>query len=211
MNKPWFIWLLLAASIVAGIVLYPSRPDLMPIHWGVDGQPDNYAHKAVALFLVPGILIVVHSLLTYLPKLDPKKENYGKFQSSVNVIRNVIMIGLLVLHAFTIAYGYGFTFNMNYVALPFAGIVFIVLGNYMPRFKTNYFMGVRTPWTLASEEVWRKTHYLSGRVFVAGGVLLLLGVFLPDAVKFGFFIGLIALTTIVPYLGSYMYYRKSRG
>lgn len=191
------------ASIAMAIICYPSMPDQMAIHWGVNGEPDGFAPKIVGVSFVPVMMVLIFLSSHY------RKQSYQKFQSSMDAIWNTLMVALLVIHGLIIAYGYGYMVNMATAATLILGMLFITMGNFMPRFRHNYLIGIRTPWTLASEKVWKMTHKLASRVFFIGGLLIVLTVFLPSPAHFIVLLLIIA-ATILAAIWSSFYYAKRR-
>ena len=146
--------------------------------------------------------------MTVLPKIDPKYKNYDKFSKGYNVINYSVLILLFLVNIIGIGAGLGYDIPMNSTPHILVGLLFIVIGNYLPQCKPNYFVGIKTPWTLSNEEVWRKTHRFSGKVFVVLGVIMILSIFAPVAWKgfpiIGIIVGAVGLT-----MGySYVAYKK---
>ncbi|MCG5253320.1 SdpI family protein [Brevibacillus agri] len=191
------------ASVVMAVICYPSMPDTMAVHWGINGEPDGFAPKLVGVAFVPIMMVVLFLASRY------REQSYQKFASSKDAIMHTLMVALLVIHGLIIGYGYGYMVNMATAATLILGVLFITMGNFMPRFRHNYMIGIRTPWTLASEEVWKKTHQLGSRVFFIGGLLIVLTSFLPAPLHFIVLLFLIVATILVT-MGSSYYYAKRR-
>jgi len=170
-------FLSIAASVGLSWYFYPSLPHQVPSHFSFDGTPDAYVSKSSFILMELGLVLFMYVLLTFLPRIDPF---WKKIQSKYNVLllfRDIIMLFMLFLFIATLYSARSGRLNMDLFGLGI-GLLFILLGNYLPRLPRNFFVGVRTPWTLASEVVWRKTHIVSGWLFVAGGVLIIvLGLF----------------------------------
>ncbi len=144
--------------------------------------------------------------------LDPKKGNYARFKSGLDTVMNGTLLLLLIGHTTIIAYGLGYPVDVSTIMAVTVGLLFVLIGNVMPRFQANYFVGVRTPWTLANEEVWRKTHHLGGWSFVLGGLAVICTAFLGAAVQFTAIVSVALLTAIITLAGSNYYYkRETRG
>lgn len=207
--KKWiFPALLLAFIIAVNLVVSPHLPDQMAIHWNAAGEPDRYASKGFALYLMPVVLAGVFLLMTFIQFIDPRGGNISKFQGEINRITYSLLAVLTLIHGAMIMYGLGFDFNMSSFAPVIIGIIFIVTGNFMPRFKPNYTVGIKTPWTLANEEVWIRTHRLGSRIFFFGGLAVLLSAFLPSAVSSAVMFALIAACVLIPTAASFIYYKK---
>ncbi|WJQ84441.1 SdpI family protein [Brevibacillus brevis] len=204
MNKSNLSILFFFISVVLGVICYPSMPDQMVIHWGPNGEPNGFAPKLVGITFIPVVMLFLFVAVR------SQRQYYKKFQSSHDTILHTLMIVLLVIHSVIIAYGYGYMLNIGIFVTLILGILFVTIGNFMPRFRHNYLIGIRTPWSLASEEVWKNTHLLSSRVFFIGGILIMLTSFLPTTIHYILML-IIVLVTILISIGSSRYYYKKTG
>jgi uncharacterized membrane protein len=178
-RKDWIALLLVLITVGFTAWVFPQLPEEMTIHWGVNGEPDGFASRGYAVSFAPALMIVLYLLMRLLPKIDPKKKNYVRFQSGLDVTMIATMVLMMAVQGMMLAYALGYDVPMGRVVPLLVGGLFVVLGNVMPRFKHNYFVGVRTPWTLANEQVWIKTHAVSGKIFFFGGLLLAATALLP--------------------------------
>ena len=205
----YFRLLLVAGMIVASLILYPKLPDTIPTHWGINGQPDDWGSKVWAAWLIPGISIVFMLLFPFLAKIDPKSENYKKFSGPYQAIQTL----LIAFMAFIFFLQYYFTFYparqelMTPIMLSAMGVMFIVLGNTMGKVRQNFFVGLKTPWTLADPEVWQKSQRLAGWMFVIAGIIFLLEAWLQLYVGIVFIIVILAIV-LVPTVYSYLLFKK---
>ena len=208
LKQDWPLVVLLVVSFALGLFLYPQLPERVPTNWNVHGEIGGYSGKFFAAFGMPLFNLVLYVLLLVLPGLDPKRENYPKFAKLYDLVRWSV-VGLMVLvHTIILLAGLGHSINVGKIVQIAVAIMFILLGNQMGRVKHNYFVGIRTPWTLANEEVWRMTHRMAGPVFVAGGFLALGSTWLPAPYNFaGMMVGVIA-SSLVALVYSYVIYRK---
>ncbi|MCM3792104.1 SdpI family protein [Priestia megaterium] len=195
-------------TLVAWLVALPHLPATMPIHWGANGEADGFATKINAMILTVGIMVLIYFVIAFVPRIDPRKENYKYFSKTYNILLNAVLLLFFFVNMSTILQGLGYNVPMSYIAPIMAGLVFIIIGNYLQRVRSNYFMGIRTPWTLSNETVWKKTHRLSGKIFFIGGLLILISAFLPDGYKSVIMWGSIVLSVAIPYLYSYVAYKK---
>ncbi|MEI2378940.1 SdpI family protein [Priestia megaterium] len=195
-------------TLVAWLVALPHLPATMPIHWGANGEADGFATKINAMILTVGIMVLIYFVIAFVPRIDPRKENYKYFSKTYNILLNAVLLLFFFVNMSTILQGLGYNVPMSYIAPIMAGLVFIIIGNYLQRVRSNYFMGIRTPWTLSNENVWKKTHRLSGKLFFIGGLLILISAFLPDGYKSVIMWGSIVLCVAIPYLYSYLAYKK---
>ena len=207
MKKHLFAIILIFITCVVWAFAWPHLPDTIATHWS-GGKVDGYSSKLYGMLSNVGIMIALYIFLNVIPKIDPKKTNYDKFSKAFMMMNNGILLLLFVGNIDIITSGLGYSLFINRVPELFVGVLFLVMGNYLPQCKPNYFVGIKTPWTLSNEEVWRKTHRFSGKVFVALGIIMILSVFAPVAwksfVMVGIIIGAVALTMVY----SYVAYKK---
>ena len=196
--------LLTLLPIVAGLILWNRLPEQMPTHWGMDGQVDGWSGKVFGIFGLPLILLAVHwlcALATFYA--DPKKQNHS--DKILHLVLWITPVLSLLLHSFVYAAALGMAIDMNMMMPIFLGLLFTVIGNYLPKCKQNYTIGIRIPWTLDSEENWNKTHRFAGILWVIGGLtVLVLGFFGAVWV----YIPIMIAMTIVPVVYSFLLYRK---
>ena len=208
MKKHVFPLSITLLTLVAWLIALPHLPATMPIHWGANGEADGFATKINAMILTVGIMVLIYFVIAFVPRIDPRKENYKYFSKTYNILLNAVLLLFFFVNMSTILQGLGYNVPMSYIAPIMAGLVFIIIGNYLQRVRSNYFMGIRTPWTLSNENVWKKTHRLSGKIFFIGGLLILISAFLPDGYKSVIMWGSIVLCVAIPYLYSYLAYKK---
>lgn len=181
----------------------------MPMHWNYMGVVDSYGPKLQVLALFPIISAVILVLFQFLPKLDPNKENYPKFEKAWGVFQFAIIAFFGYIYFLTILVVQNPAVNMATWMMVGLGILFMVLGNYMGKIRKNYFVGIRFPWTIASEEVWNKTHRFGGKMFMLAGLLFLVNAY------YGFDGGIlltliITLALVAPVVYSYLLFRSTR-
>jgi uncharacterized membrane protein len=208
MKGKWFGFLLILMALGFTCVFYRMLPDQVPIHWGINGMADRYQDKAVGAFLLPLIMLILLIFMRFLPKMDPNKENYVRFMKTYDLMINGILLFLFVLHVMALSFSLGWIQNTNYFVHLILGVFFIFVGNYMPKVKQNYFIGIRTPWTIANVEVWKKTHRFGGRVFVTTGFLFIGIIFLPTAVQSIVTIILLCASLTIIFISSYFFFVK---
>lgn len=200
---------LIVIAFLINIAVYNKLPDQIPTHWNVAGEIDGYSSKAFGAFMAPVIMLVVWLGMKFLPNIDPKKKNYEKFDSSYSIIICLLTSFFFVLHLLTITVSLGYNISINKVIPLIIGILFIILGNYMPKSKSNFFYGIKTPWTLTSDVSWRKTHRLGGKLFVlAGTIVVISSIFLTGTVQVIIFVISTSIAALVPIVASYFYAKK---
>ncbi|WP_141432160.1 SdpI family protein [Bacillus sp. 03113] len=209
MKKHVFPIILILATIAIWIGFYTKLPSEIPIHWNYSGEIDGYATKLNAMLMNIGLMILLYALLVIAPKIDPKKENYKYFFRSFKIIQYSVLLLFFFINLMIISTGLGYHFPMKLLPNLIIGILFIVLGNYMQSVKSNYFLGIRTPWTLSDETVWKKTHRFGSKVFMVAGLLFIAGIFLPY--KWGEIVifPIILVTALLPIGYSYWVYKKA--
>lgn len=216
-------WLLILATVISAFYFYDILPPKVVTHWDYNGVPDGYSSKAVGAFMTPIILIFVYLLFQFLPKLDPKKRNYKEFLKDYKAIQLTIVVFFAAIHFITnLGNKYFVEMVKSCIAcqgiyipillvpdliLGMVGVLFIVIGLYLKNIKPNWFIGIRTPWTLSNDKVWAKTHKLGGKLFVLAGLLFILNIFLPA--NFGGYILIAAILLILSsVVYSYFLYKK---
>ena len=191
--------------VVAGLILYPQLPEQMATHWGFGNEPNGYSSKAFAVFGLPGLMAVLNLILPLALKADPKNANMSPVL--FNVCLWIMPVVSVLCSTMTLGYALGYNVNIAKVIPMFIGVVFIVIGNYLPKTKQSYTMGIKLPWTLNSEENWNRTHRLGGFLWVLGGVaFIVLSIFKWWNI-YVFFI-ILAVMVLVPMVYSYLLYRK---
>ena len=170
--RKWIPLLIIAAACIASAIVYPRLPETIPTHWNMDGQPDGWSSRAFGVLITPVILLFVWGFVRVLPAIDPRGANYAKFGGAFEAIFDSLMLFLLGMHIVLLRAGLGYPVQIQRIA-PFGiGVLLIVIGNLLPRCRPNWFVGIRTPWTLSSDRVWEKTHRFGGRLFVAAGFFI---------------------------------------
>lgn len=178
----WPLWLILAADVIFGLDALSKMPARVPVHWDLAGHPTGWGPAWMNALMMPAMAVAIYLLVVFLPLADPRRRNYVLFPSMLRVLRFCLPLMIVVIHVCvvlqTLHWGVTGAFGALVVRLV-VPLLWIVLGNYLPQVRFNYFVGVRTPWTLDSESVWTATHRLAGPVFVICGLIGVLGAFLP--------------------------------
>lgn len=175
--------LILGAMIVIGALSYPFLPAQVPNHWNLAGEIDGYVSRFWGVVFLPLVAAGIWLLMLALPRIDPRRRNYAEFAETYQLFINVLLLFFAALYVVTLAAGFGWNVPVVRLIAFGTGLLFAVLGNEMGRVQPNFFVGVRTPWTLADPEVWRRTHRAAGRAMVLAGVLdVAAALVLPEAV-----------------------------
>lgn len=194
--------------IVIGLLLWNKLPERMVIHWNGSGEPDGWSSKGFAVFGLPLILFAAHWIAIFFTTHDPKNKNQNS--KLFDIIILLMPITSLEFCSATYAIAMGRDVNINFLASIFLGIVFILVGNYLPKCKQNYTIGIKIVWTLNDEENWNKTHRFAGKLWVIGGVVLLATVFISAESFLYVLLPLALIMVLVPILYSYLYDRKQQ-
>lgn len=171
---------LLVAPFLLAAVVYDSMPAIMVSHWDISGAADGFTTKSWGLFLMPAIGLVLFGLFGLLPKIDPYKENVAKFKDAYEDVIIIIFAFLFYLHLLIIAWNLGYAFNFVMFVVPAFAVLFYILGWALEKTERNWFMGIRTPWTLSSDRVWKKTHELGSKMFKALSLVILTSLFFKE-------------------------------
>lgn len=191
--------------IIIGLILWNKLPEQVPFHWNAQGEVDQYSSKVMAVFLTPLVLVAFHWLCVVITTLDPKNKNI-KGKPLTLVLWIIPMMSLLV-SSMMYATALGYEISVEIIIPLFMGVLFVVMGNYMPKCQQNYTLGIKIPWTLNDEENWNKTHRFAGVFWVIGGVVTIATAFLGS---FVLFIAITILMIIIPVIYSYSLYKKSK-
>ena len=202
------VLIMIAVAVIAGLLVWDQLPEQMASHWNSNDQVDGYMPKFWGVFLMPLIILGMLALFIVVPGIDPLKANIAQFRGAFNLFIVLISAFMLYMHGLTLAWSLGYQdFNMSAAMLPFLGVVFIFIGYMLRQAKRNFFIGIRTPWTLSSDTVWDKTHQLGSILFMASGVLAIIGSFFGGMTAFWLFFVPLMTSTVVLMVYSYILYR----
>lgn len=195
------------ASFAVGIWAYPQMPDVIASHWGADGEANGYMPKFWGIFLMPIISLVMFLSFIFIPKIDPMKANIDKFKGYYNAFIASIILFLFYIYSLTVAWNFGYRFNMTYFLIPALSALFYWSGILIENTKRNWFIGIKTPWTISNDIVWEKTHKLGGKLFKAAAVVSLLGMFFGSL---SFWFTILPVTAFSAYLIFYSYFEYQK-
>ena len=199
--------ILIVATIVASAVAYPSLPDSIKSHWNAKGEADGYMSKGLALSIVPALSVLMFILFVAIPMIDPLKKNIEKFRKHYEGMVVVILVFMLYMHLLTIAANTTLLLNMTIMIMPAMALLMYYMGIVLDNAKQNWFVGIRTPWTLSSRKVWDLTHKRGAKMFKALAVLALAGILMGEWGVF-VFIAVVLVAAFYLVLYSYLVYRK---
>ena len=190
--------------MLVGALVYSRLPEQVATHFDLQGNPDGWSSRPFAVFGLPGILLAVNLLIPFALRADPKHKNMSG--ALVNIVIWTVPVVSLLCSGLTLGRALGYDLRIEVVLPVFMGVLFILIGNYLPKTKQSYTMGIKLPWTLASEENWNRTHRLAGFLWVLGGVYFIVMSFLGWSL-IAFLIPLVVMV-FVPTVYSYLLYRK---
>jgi len=201
------ITIFIVLGVIISAVAYPLLPEQVASHWGANDQVDGYMSRFWGVALMPLITLAMALLFLAIPAMDPLKENIAKFREAFNTFIVLIVAFMLYVHILTLIYNLGYTFRMSLALIPGLGLIFVFAGVMMAKAKRNYFIGIRTPWTLANDYVWDETHKLGSKLFIAAGILSVLTMFLGEN---GFWLMMVLIlgAAFVPVVYSYILFRR---
>jgi len=200
----------LMAIILVGIlsfIFYPTLPETIPSHFNKDGLPDRFAPKSQILLIYVAFIIFLYLLLTFLPMIDPFWKKIQKKYSLFLLFRDFVLLFFLFFYIIILFSAKADKLQTNLFGAGL-GFLFVLIGNYLPKLPRNFFFGVRTPWALASEVVWRKTHILSGWAFVLGGILAVVLSLLKIKITLALFAVFFPLLILTGFIYPFYLYRK---
>lgn len=202
------VLVIIAATWLAGLVIYPLFPDRVASHWDASGEVNGYSSKFWGVFLMPLIMAAMSLLFFIFPRIDPSKKNIESFQEYYSLTWLFIIIFLLYVHLLTVMWNLGYIFNFTTFMIPALSVLFFIMGIVLKKTKRNWFLGIRTPWTLSNDIVWKKTHQLGGKLFKAAAIISFCGIFVQS--KFSMLIALIpvVIVSVIVTVYSYFEYKK---
>ena len=194
-------------SLLISIIAFPSLKEQIPIHWGFDGKIDGYGSR-YWIFLEPALILIFRFFMDFVRKIDPKKNSYHIFHREYDLFMIAIALFILAIQILSLGPAFGIQLPVGKLVIFIVGILLSFIGNLLPKLKPNYFMGIKTPWSIANETVWFKTHRIAGKIWFIGGILMALSIFLPNSIQTILFVTILSVMVLVPYVYSYYVYKK---
>ncbi len=197
--------LILLLPIFIGLLLWDRLPEQVPSHWDMNGEIDGWSSKGFAVFALPLLLLVLHWVCVFASSADPKSKNY--YPAMEKLVLWICPVLGLILSSLVYAVALGYSVSVEVIMPLLVGALFVVVGNWLPKCRQSYTMGIKLPWTLDNEENWNKTHRFAGKIWVLGGVVIMATAFFGG---FWLLLGVIIVTAALPTLYSYLLYRKQK-
>jgi uncharacterized membrane protein len=202
------ILVLLALDVLFGAFVWRLLPARVPIHWDAEGRVNGWGPAWMNALLLPAITILVYLLLLYLPYIDPSRRNYGAFAGPLRTMRFLMVAFLVFIHILVVLASAGVPVKVDVAIRVALALLFAGIGTRLSGLKHNWFFGIRTPWTLANEEVWERTHRFAGPLFTVGGLLLVPCAFLPPRAGLAALVAGIIVLALVPVVYSAVLYKR---
>lgn len=200
--------ILTVVMLVIWVLFYPKLPDTLPAHWDINGNIDRFAQKSLVMCMLIGLLLLSTMLYVIVPLIDPKRKSYIYSLKNYNRIQLITFIFFFILNLMILYTGFHQNISSPKMVYFFIGALFLFLGNYSASLKQNFFIGIRTPWTLSDENVWNKTNRKGAQLLVISGILICLGGFLPGKIPSVITAICIMIMIVFPFLYSYWLFRK---
>ncbi|BCJ86048.1 SdpI family protein [Effusibacillus dendaii] len=194
--------------IVIAMIFYDQLPQRMATHFNAAGHPNGYMDKNWFLLTTAVLLLGLPFLMKGFRFADPMRSNYTKFEKGFEGIRLVVTLILSVVMSIVVFVNLGYSVNMQMTVMIAVGLLFLVIGNYLGQMRFTYFTGIRTPWTMANETVWRRTHRMAGPLWMLAGLVFVVCGFLSPQFAVPVFLVTVASVTVVPIVYSYLIYRR---
>ena len=197
--------LIMLIPIFVGLLLWEKLPEQIPSHWDINGNIDGWSSKGFAVFFFPALLLAIHWLCVFASCADPKSKDYHP--AMIRLVLWICPVLSLLLNSMVYAAALGHQLSIEIIIPLLVGAMLIIVGNLLPKCRQSYTMGIKLPWTLASEENWNKTHRFGGKVWVAGGILIMASALWGS---FWLLLAVVAVMVIAPTTYSYLLYRKQQ-
>jgi len=203
------VLVIIVGITIAGAVLWNQLPGQMASHWNENDQVDGYMSKFWGVYMMPLITLGLFLIFLLIPNIDPLKANIAQFRGTFNLFITVIIAFMAYVHVLTLRWNLGYTdLGIGKAMLPAMGLLFILIGSMIRKAKRNWFIGIRTPWTLSSDSVWDEIHRLGGILFIVSGVIAMIGGFFGGMVAFWSIMIPIFGTSIFLVIYSYVLYQR---
>jgi uncharacterized membrane protein len=208
-NTTIIVLFLIVAAALAGVLFWNRLPEQMASHWNTNDQVDGYMPKVWGVFLMPLVSLGMLLLFLVLPAIDPLKANIAQFREAFNIFIVLIIAFMIYIHGLTLAWSLGLqSFRMSAAMLPFIGVLFFFIGYLLRKAKRNFFIGIRTPWTLSSDEVWDETHRIGATLFMVSSALAIIGSFFGGLVAFWLLFAPLIGSLVFLVVYSYVLYQR---
>jgi uncharacterized membrane protein len=208
LRHDWPSILVIIASLVAGVLVYPHLPEQVPSHWNIHGEVDGYSSRFWGAYGIPLLSAGIYLLMLFLPLIDPRRDNYVKFGKTYRILKLLLVCFFSGLYVITLLAALGYNVSVERLVPLGASLLIIVIGSLMGKIRHNYFVGIKLPWTLANEYVWQMTHRMAGPLWMAAGFAGMVGAIIGGKAAVILLFGGLSVAVVVPAIYSYLLYRK---
>jgi uncharacterized membrane protein len=208
--RRWLPASLIAGALVFSVAVYSRLPDEMPLHWGLSGTPDRFGSRLEGAFLMPLVMVALFVVMQWYPSRDPRAPNIAKFRGAYDSVVTATIAMLALVHVAVLGVALGWRIDMTTVGLAGLGVLLVLIGNLLPLARSNFILGIRTPWTLSSEQVWTRSHRVGGYSTVVAGVLTIVCAFIGGSVGPSIALASLVVAALVPVVYSYLLWNRER-
>lgn len=206
-KKDWWLIGIIILIWIFTFAIFGRLPDKIPMHWNISGQVDRFGSKN-EIFILPSTITIIYFVMLFIPPIDPKRANYGKFAEAYRIVRAVVVIIFMAVYFASTYSALGYRIDMNRIGNFIIPFMLIGFGSVMGKLRHNYFVGIRTPWTLADEEVWNVTHQVASKIWLIAGIIGLFFSFFKGTWVIVFMFAILMIAVIVPIVYSYMIFKN---
>jgi uncharacterized membrane protein len=202
----WFLIVMVVIFFATAGAFYPHLPTQFASHWNAAGQVNGSLSRGWGAFLFPVIFVLIALLLLAIPRIDPRRENIAKFRSYFDIFLIVLALFFYYIYLLMLLWNVGYEFNLGAAIIPPIAALIYIIGMILPHTHPNWFVGIRTPWTISSDAVWHETHRVGGWAFRACGIIAFLGIFFSPPVALWFIVAPIVVSAVGLVIYSYVLY-----
>jgi uncharacterized membrane protein len=206
--RKWLAPTLIILTVGFSLAMYSRLPNEMAVHWDLHGNVNGYGSRLEGAFILPALMVALWVAMRWLPRIDPRRANYAKFGDTYDLLVNSFVALLAVMQVALIGAALGWPVSMTRVGPALAGLLFVILGNALPRARPNWWFGIRTPWTLSNDRVWTRTHRVGGYMLATAGVVLMLAAAWPSAWLFTLGVGAVMAASFGSLVYSYFVWKQ---
>ena len=210
MKRSWLGVLFVLATLIFGALVFNELPARVPTHFDASGQPDGWSSRWFAVFGLPLLALGVLLLFHLFPKIAPRRENMDRFEDTYWLVATIAVGFMCALHVLVLGRALGWPIDITSATLLGVGLMFLIIGSVLPRMRSNWFMGIRTPWTMESETVWAGTHRLAGKTFMIGGAVTVVAALLPERLRPWIAMAALLVAGFIPVIYSYVLWRREQ-
>ena len=210
MTSRWLGGAVLTGMWLFAAAVFGRLPARIPTHWNLAGEVDGWMPKMPGAFVGPASASLVFAILVLMPQIDPRRSNVARSTGDRQIVANAVVLFLALLEVLSLGVALGWPIDMTAAVTGSLGLLMVCIGNYLPRIRSNWWIGIRTPWTMDDERVWRDTHRLGGRLFVLGGLALLPLAAVRTDMRGILVLAVILTAALVPAVYSFIAWRRTR-